>query len=74
MYLLIEWGCKQSGKRPPCRLAFSTGTTLQTYDAGQWHDSTKKLHEVVVHARWEREPTPQQIRRAKLALAPVPRP
>lgn len=71
MYLLIRNGFTKVGKRPPCSLAFYTGVKLQIWNGREWRDSSKKLGEVTVYARWEREPTPQQIRREKLRLKPV---
>jgi hypothetical protein len=72
MFLLIGNGFKQPGKRPPTSLAFHTGVKLQIWNGREWRDSSKKLGEITVYARWEREPTPQQIRRAKARLSPVP--
>ena len=71
MFLLIGNGFKQPGKRPPTSLAFYTGVKLQIWNGTVWRDSSKQLGEVTVYARWEREPTPQQIRRAKQKLAPT---
>ena len=71
MFLLIRNGFLQVGKRPPCSLAFYTGVKLQIWNGREWHDSTKRLGEVTVYARWEREPTPQQIRWEKQRLRPV---
>jgi hypothetical protein len=71
MFLLIGHGSKQAGKRPPTRLAFYTGVKLQIWNGREWRDSAKKLGEVTVYERWEREPTPRVIRWAKARLSPV---
>jgi hypothetical protein len=71
MFLLIGTGVRRIGQRPPTSLAYYTGVTLQIWNGHLWRDSTKKLGEVTIYARWERQPTPAQIRWEKQRLAPV---
>jgi hypothetical protein len=68
MFLLIGNGFMRVGQRPPCSLAFYTGVKLQIWTGREWRDSRKKLGDVTVYARWEREPTPAQIRWEKRRL------
>jgi hypothetical protein len=68
MFLLIANGRNQCGKRPSTSLAFYTGVKLQIWNGRLWRDSSKKLGDVTIYARWEREPTPQQLRREKQKL------
>jgi hypothetical protein len=70
MFLLIGNGFTRIGQRPPTSLAFYTGVKLQIWNGRVWRDSSKKLGEVTVYARWERQPTPAQIRWEKQRLAP----
>lgn len=72
MFLLIGRGFRRAGQRPPTSLAFHTGTRLQFWNGVEWRDSTKKLGEVMVYARWEREPTPAQIRWEKRRIPKDP--
>jgi hypothetical protein len=65
MYLLIGNGFKHPGKRLPTSLAFYTGVKLQIKRPQGWRDSTKRLGDVIVYARWTQEPTPQQLQEAK---------
>jgi hypothetical protein len=71
MFLLIGNGFRRAGQRPPTSLAFYTGTKLQIWNGRAWRDSRKTLGDVTIYARWEREPTPAQIRWEKQQLIPV---
>jgi hypothetical protein len=71
MFLLIGTGFKQIGKRPPTSLAFYTGVKIQIWNGRIWRDSAKNLGDVTIYARWEREPTPRQIRWEKKRLIPI---
>jgi hypothetical protein len=69
MFLLIGNGKPRAGQRPPTSLAFYTGVKLQLWNGTLWRDSNKALEDVMVYAQWLREPTPQQVSRAKAKLA-----
>lgn len=71
MFLLIGNGFRRVGQRPPTSLAYHTGVKLQIWNGRDWRDSRKTLDDVTVYARWEREPTPAQVRRAKHRLTPL---
>ena len=70
MFFLIQNGSQQAGKRPRCSLAFWTGVKLQIWNGRLWQDSSKCFSDLTIYHQWEREPTPQQVRRAKLRLHP----
>jgi hypothetical protein len=71
MFLLIKNGFQRVGCRPSTALAFYTGVKLQIWNGRLWRDSQKGLGDVTVYARWERQPTPAQVREEKQRLAPV---
>ncbi len=69
VFALIGWGGTTPGHRPATRLAFIMADRIQTWNGRVWRNCAKKPGEVTIYKNWgRREPTAQQVRRAKMAL------